>query len=213
MAVIPDGNRRFSVKYKMPMLKAYGVGYEKILDFTDFCIENKVKKMIIWSLSAENFKRKSIEKLLKFEEQKIKDIVTDERIHKNEIRVEVLSTEMNKLPKSMKETIKMVYDATNDYTKYCLKLLLGYSAQNEIIQMMAKPLPKKIKDVVNYLLITDKPDLVIRTGLESRTSGFLPLQTAYSEWYHVNCLWPEIQRENFEEAFDWYHQQKRNFGN
>ena len=57
-----------------------------------------------------------------------------------------------------------------------------------------------------------KPDLVIRTSGEQRTSGFLPFQTGYSELYFCEHCWPEFNKEDLAEAINDFDLRKRNFG-
>lgn len=212
VGLIPDGNRRYAKQHRMNYWEAYQLGYEKILDFIDFCSEKEIKNIIVYALSADNFRRNGIADLLKFEERKLRETMNDERVHRNKIRIEIISTEEDRMPKSMLETIKAVYDATRGYTKYCLKLLIGYSAQKELVKALAKGLPQGTKDIINNLMVKDAVDLVIRSGNVRRLSDFLPLQTRYSELYFIEKLWPEVTREDFDGALNFYYTQKRNFG-
>ena len=56
------------------------------------------------------------------------------------------------------------------------------------------------------------PDLVIRTSGEQRLSNFLTWQTAYSEFYFADCLWPDFNEEEFEKALEVYRKRDRRFG-
>ncbi|BCS90979.1 MAG: tritrans,polycis-undecaprenyl-diphosphate synthase (GGDP specific) [Candidatus Micrarchaeota archaeon] len=55
-------------------------------------------------------------------------------------------------------------------------------------------------------------DLVFRTSGELRLSGFLPIQTAYSELYFCNKLWPEIEESDLKDAISAYNNRERRFG-
>lgn len=212
IGLIPDGNRRYAKQLGISYYEAYQIGYEKILDFMDYCSEKNIKNIIVYALSADNFLRSNIGELLKFEEEKLIEAMNDERIHKNKIKMEVVTTEEDKMPKSMVGTMKAVYDATKDYGKHCLKLLIGYSAQKEIVRSLAKGLPKGTKDMISGLMVKEEVDLVVRSGGVQRLSDFLPIQTRYSELYFFDKLWPAVTRSDFDDAVNFYYTQKRNFG-
>ena len=55
-------------------------------------------------------------------------------------------------------------------------------------------------------------DMVIRWGGMCRLSGFLPLQTVYSDFYIVKDLWPDFQEKHFTDALQWYQEQDITLG-
>lgn len=55
-------------------------------------------------------------------------------------------------------------------------------------------------------------DLVIRWGGRRRLSGFLPVQSVYSDIYVVEDYWPDFKREHVEEALKWYSVQDVTLG-
>ena len=56
------------------------------------------------------------------------------------------------------------------------------------------------------------PDLVIRTSGEKRISNYLLWQSAYSEFYSVDALWPDFGKENFRLALEEYGKRDRRYG-
>ena len=66
----------------------------------------------------------------------------------------------------------------------------------------------------NSLFTSDipDPDLLIRTGGDKRISNFLLWQLAYTELYFIETLWPEFQKQDFQNSVNFFHSQKRNFG-
>ena len=64
-------------------------------------------------------------------------------------------------------------------------------------------------------LVTDgipDPDLVIRTSGEQRLSNYLLWQSAYSEFYFTDVLWPDFRKESFLSAMKEYSQRDRRYG-
>jgi undecaprenyl diphosphate synthase len=60
--------------------------------------------------------------------------------------------------------------------------------------------------------LSSEPDLIIRTGGEKRISNFLPFQGAYSEWFFLDKMWPEFEKEDLIECLEEFGKRKRNFG-
>jgi undecaprenyl diphosphate synthase len=56
------------------------------------------------------------------------------------------------------------------------------------------------------------PDLIVRPGGEQRTSNFLLWQSAYSEYYFTDVLWPDFTPDTIEEALKAYSRRERRFG-
>ena len=76
---------------------------------------------------------------------------------------------------------------------------------------------KKIKQISfehiqKASLLKINPDLIIRTAGEKRLSGFLPINSMYSEFYFSKKLWPEFKEDNFVKALKTYSKRKRKFG-
>jgi undecaprenyl diphosphate synthase len=68
--------------------------------------------------------------------------------------------------------------------------------------------------LAEYMSLSDvpDPDLFIRTGGEQRISNFLIWQTAYSELYFTDALWPDFSDDEFDAAIDWFKGRQRRFG-
>ncbi len=56
------------------------------------------------------------------------------------------------------------------------------------------------------------PDLIIRTSGEHRLSNFLLWNSAYSEFYVTETLWPDFDSRSWYDALTWYQQRNRRFG-
>ena len=156
VAVIPDGNRRWARKqgFKPWIGHQEGVNYfEKVLDKA---IELKIPYLTFWGGSYDNLtKRPKIELnfLFKVYTAQFKRIITDERIRKNQVKVDVLGRWREILPKETQQAIGEAMKATKDYNKYFLTFLLAYNGTDEMmhcVQKIAKlsktPRPVKISD-------------------------------------------------------------------
>ena len=70
------------------------------------------------------------------------------------------------------------------------------------------------KDIMESLESRDisRIDLVIRWGGRRRLSGFLPIQTVYSDFYVIDDMWPDFKTAHFYDALNWYDKQDITLG-
>lgn len=215
VGLIPDGQRRYCRKmnyrkengdynYK----KAYNEGYKTIKnDFLEACLDYEVKNSIIYGFSADNFKRKIAKEILKFEEEKIRRLLNDEEIYNNKMNVEIITSMEEELPSSLIEVANKVYKNTKQFTKRNIKILIGYSMNKQISKVLMKnPKVKSVAEKVGNILglgkDIDEIHLIIRSGSVRRLSGFP--HTDYSTVKFVDKLFPEMNREDFSQIFEWY---------
>ena len=219
VAVIPDGNRRWAKKEGIAFQKAYIKGVDKVRDLLLWANDYNIKTVTAWGFSTENFRRSGIFKNILFGvfEKKFREIAEDEDIHRDEVRVNVVG-DRSFFPKGLLESITLAEDATKDYKKRSLNIALGYGGRQEILEVCNRAVslgkPLNDTDIRNALMSSNVPDidLLIRTSGEQRLSGFMPWQTAYSEFYFSNKLWPDFSRQDFAEAVNEFNSRQRRFG-
>lgn len=123
--------------------------------------------------------------------------------------------------------IEEVEEATKSYEGKHLIMAIDYSGRFDILQA-CKSLANKVKDgLIQVEDINEKamekelmtncslfpnPDLLIRTSGEQRISNFFLWQSAYTELYFPNILWPDFGEAEYLEALTWYQQRQRRFG-
>ncbi len=228
IAIILDGNRRWASGQSFGPLLGHHFGAVRVEDLLDWCLDLEVKSITLYAFSTENFQRppKEVEQIMQIAEEKLRKILTDERIHKNRVRVKVIGR-MGLLPKSLQELIREVEEATRDYDQHFLNVALAYGGRAEIVDATKKIAleiekgklkPDAIDEQVfeNHLytayLPQQEPDLIIRTSGEERLSGFLLWQSAFSELCFLDVYWPEFRRIDLLRAIRTYQQRKRRFG-
>jgi len=228
IAIILDGNRRWASGQSFSPLLGHHFGAVRVEDLLDWCLGLEVKSITLYAFSTENFQRppKEVEQIMQIAEEKLRKILTDERIHKNRVRVKVIGR-MGLLPKSLQELIREVEEATKDYDQHFLNVALAYGGRAEIVDAAKKIAleiergqlkPDAIDEQVfeNHLytahLPKQDPDLIIRTSGEERLSGFLLWQSAFSELCFLDVYWPEFRRIDLLRAIRTYQQRKRRFG-
>jgi len=214
IGLIPDGNRRYAEKHGIPRIEGFRKGAETLRKFLDFCSEKNVSIIIVYALSEGNLKRSrnELEELFTVYQEEFQKYLNPDS-HRKQVRFQFYSTQPDALPTSLKEVMTQLTEATKAYTKYCIKVLMAWSAQHEFLNACLKAVgrltPSKIESL---LMVKDKPDLIIRTGQYQRLSDFLSIQAQYSELYFIKKLFPECTEEDWEAALTWYQTQKRKFG-
>jgi len=224
IAIIMDGNRRFSKRLMLKPWKGHEWGAKKVEKLLDWCKELRIKELTLYTFSVQNFNRPKVEfdylmNLFRKEFERFKD---DERIHKNRIRINFLGR-LYMFPKNIQESMKALMDMTKDYGDYQINFAMAYGGRAEVIDATIK-IAKDVKegkldlDKINEetfsrnLYSDHEPDLIIRTGGEKRTSNFLIWQSYYSEWVFLEKMWPEFEKEDLIEAINDFFKRKRRYG-
>lgn len=221
IAVVPDGNRRWSKKNSKPEWYGHLKGAKKLEEFLDWVIEHPEINMVsIYALSTENLNRSENElaKLWDIYNREFKKLMKSKKIRDNDIRINIIG-ETNQWRPDVRHVAKGVMHATKNYTKSVLNILLAYGSQAEImsaVKQMAKAGVRKIpyvRDMLHsYLMVNVPVDLIIRTGGQYRLSNFLLYQCAYSEIYFSKTLWPDFTKAEFERILRWYERQEKKHG-
>ena len=228
IALILDGNRRWAEEHSLPAFFGHKEGADKIEDLLDWCLDLNVKSITLYSFSTENFLRSSNEVggIMKIIGEKLTKVLTDERIHKNKVHVQIIGRR-GLLPNSLQELSKKVEDATKEYDQHFLNIALAYGGRAEIVDA-AKKLAREVEkgsiqpDAIEermfekYLytahLPQQDPDIIIRTSGEERLSGFLLWQSAYSELFFLDIYWPDFRRIDLLRAVRTYQKRERRYG-
>ena len=221
IAIVPDGNRRWSRKRGRPEWYGHVKGAEKLEKVLDWCLEFPEVKMIsIYALSTENLNRreKELNKLWWVYKKKLEKILISKKIRKNQIRVNVIGN-TNVWRSDVRQAAKDVKKATRNYASIVWNIMIAYGSQSEILGALYKAVKTGVKAIpplrdsfVKNLMVNRPVDLIIRTGGQYRLSNFLLYQAAYAEIYFSPTLWPDFSKNELEKAIKWFWKQKRKFG-
>jgi len=220
VAIIMDGNGRWAKKRGLPRLAGHNAGGENIRPVVKIFADYGVKYLTLYMFSTENWNRPRIEVagLLSLLAKKIDQ--ETQAFHQENIRLVHLGR-LDRLSQKLREKVKAAVELTKNNTGLTLCLAFDYGGRDEIIQaarhIADAGIPGDNIDesvFAQYLYSTDipDPDLVIRTGGESRLSNFLLWQAAYSELYSTPVLWPDFGHKDVEEALSEYKRRQRRFG-
>ncbi len=220
IAIIMDGNGRWAKKRGLPRPAGHNAGGDNIRPVVKIFANYGVKYLTLYMFSTENWNRPRIEVagLLSLLARKIDQ--ETQAFHQDNIRLVHLGRQ-DRLSRKLREKVQAAVELTKNNTDLTLCLAFDYGGRDEIVQaarrIASAGIPGDNIDesvFARYLYLPDvpDPDLVIRTGGESRLSNFLLWQAAYSELYFTPVLWPDFGRKDVEEALSEYERRQRRFG-
>jgi len=220
VAVVPDGNGRWAEKRGLPRLAGHQAGVKKMRALIEYLNERQIKYVTLYGFSTENWGRpaEEVKGLFRILVERIDEDVP--KLHRRGIRVRHLGR-LGELPEWLQSSIRHAEELTKDNTGLTLSLAFNYGGHVEIVDAVRRIVaegipPEKIDEKLlsNYLYTAGIPDvdLLIRTGDEWRLSNFLLWQTAYSEYYFTDVLWPDFTKEDIDKALIAYSQRERRFG-
>jgi len=220
IAIIMDGNGRWAQQRGLPRLEGHHAGVDNLRSVIDCLREYQIKYVTIYSFSTENWKRPKDEVnglLIILEEIIAKEVA---ELHKKGIRLRHLGR-LDSLPPYLQQAVNSAIELTGNNTTMTLSFAFNYGGRSEILdavrQLIAEGIPPQEIDeeLFNRHLYTaglPDVDLLIRTGGEFRISNFLMWQSAYSELYFTEALWPDFDKKEIEKALLTYSQRQRRFG-
>ncbi len=213
IAFIMDGNGRWANKRGLPREFGHKRGVEVFQEITEYCHEIGVQCVTVYAFSTENWKRpqREIDAIMK---------LLDEYLDKSstkDVRVCFIG-DTSRLDPHLIKKIDSVEQRTKN-GKSTLNVAVNYGSRAEIVnacnKLIALGKEKITEDDLNSALYTGDcpdPDLIIRTGGDLRISNFLLWQSAYSELYFTDTLWPDMTPDDVDSAIDDFYSRKRRFG-
>ncbi len=218
IAIVMDGNGRWAKQRGLPRTNGHTEGLKTVKKIVKAVSDLGIPFVTLYTFSTENWKR--TEKEVGFLMSLITKHLRAELNFYAENNLRVLHIgDMQKLPKEVQYEINLVKEKTAGYTGTAVVLAINYGGQDEIIRAI-KNIPQdqlQSLDGTNfekYLDTREIPpvDLFIRTGGEKRLSNFLLWQSAYSELYFCDKLWPDWTVDDLKTAIEEYRQRERRFG-
>lgn len=221
VAIIMDGNRRWAKNKGLDSVKGHEqAAKEAIEPLIEKCVELGIPFVTFWAFSTENWKRDEDELKGLFDVFRYALGSMAIRFIKRGAKLRILG-DVNKFPKDIaQKTLEMMTQSSQNH-KITVTFALNYGGRDEIIRAVKKIISDKIspdkitEELFSTYLDTSgipDPDLIIRTGGDKRTSGYLPWQSVYSELYFTPVLFPDFTPQEFEKALDDFSIRDRRFG-
>lgn len=224
VAIIMDGNGRWARKRDLPRTAGHEAGLQKVRAITEECGRLGIPYLTLFAFSTENWKRpaQEVSYLMNLFYQSLQQVT--EELHSQEVRIRFLGL-IDGLPAKLRTLIKEVERQTAVNRRLTLNLAINYGGRSEIVEAVRQLVkeaqqqslkPEEITEerLAGYLFTAGQPDpdLLIRTSGEQRISNFLLWQTAYTEFYFTDTLWPDFGPAEFREALLAYKKRSRRFG-
>ncbi|HZY27006.1 MAG TPA: isoprenyl transferase [Jiangellaceae bacterium] len=225
VAVMLDGNRRWARAFGAPTASGHQAGAEKAHEFLAWCNEVGVRVVTLFLLSTDNLNRPDDElvPLLGIIENLVREIADVGRW-----RVLPVGA-LDLLPDHTAGVLKEAADRTRELDGMHVNVAVGYGGRREIADAVRSLLHEhasrgtSIEELAEVLTVEHiaehlytkgqpDPDLVIRASGERRLSGFLLWQSAHSEFYFCEALWPDFRRVDFLRALRAYGERERRYG-
>ena len=220
VAIIMDGNGRWAAKRYMPRLAGHRAGTNNISKVVEALAIRGIKYLTIYAFSTENWNRSDSEVtgLMSI----LEDVIETQTniLHDKGVKIKHIGR-IDRISESLSRSIKKAEDITRNNEALILNVAFDYGGRAEIVDAIRK----LISDGINYEQIDEEqvskylytngipdPDLIIRTAGELRLSNFLLWQSAYSEYYCTQTLWPDFDEDDIDEALEAYSSRQRRFG-
>ena len=217
VAIVMDGNGRWAKKRFMPRLAGHREGLEALKRCVRACAQRGVKILTVFAFSSENWNRPAdevsglMDLLFKAVTKEVPEL------HVQGIQLHFVG-ERSALSASMRHALSEAEHTTRDNQQLILNVCVNYGGRWDMVQAAAK-LARQGQEITEESLqqalalshVPD-PDLLIRTGGEQRISNFLLWQTAYSELYFCDTLWPEFDEQSLDAALLDFQRRERRFG-
>jgi short-chain Z-isoprenyl diphosphate synthase len=229
LGLILDGNRRYAREMGLEdVADGHREGARRLDDVLQWCADLGIRIVTIWVLSPENANRSKDEvgALYDIIKEKMEDLGRNPVIAKNRFGIRAFG-KLDGLPVELQEAISRCESSTKKFDRHMLNIAIGYGGREEIVEATRKALTEKkassVQELIDGLTVEDiannlytcgipDPDLIIRTSGEIRLSGFLLWQSAYSEFYFCDALWPLFRKIDFLRAIRSYQHRNRRFG-
>ncbi|MDR2419518.1 MAG: di-trans,poly-cis-decaprenylcistransferase [Treponema sp.] len=227
IAIIMDGNGRWAASRNRPRTQGHLEGLTTAKKIVKAVSDRGVQYLTLYVFSTENWKRSASEVgfIMGLVKQHLKRELDFYR--ENHIRTRHIGDSAG-LPPDVAQDLRDVCEETKHFDGLQVILALNYGGRGEItraVQRLAQTIAARPDAAQTNAAITEQsirdhldnpdvpdPDLVIRTGGDLRSSNFLVWQSAYSEFYFSDKLWPDWTEADLDLAIAAYQQRDRRFG-
>jgi undecaprenyl diphosphate synthase len=224
VAIIMDGNGRWAQRRGLTRLEGHKRGKDSVRAVVETSRRLGIEYLSLFAFSTENWgrPRREVDALMRLLRRYLHTELN--RMMKNEVRLLAIG-DLRRLPPVVQHELQKTINATRDNQRLTVLFAVSYGGQQDILQatrVLAQAVregrlqPEDINEQIfrshlNTAGIPD-PDLLIRTGGEMRLSNFFLWQSAYTEIYVTDTLWPDFREPEYLTALAHYQQRERRFG-
>lgn len=222
IAIIMDGNRRWAKKMGLPAAVGHASGARQVRSIVQACADRGVRYLTLFAFSTENWQRpqEEVSSLMALLALYLKKEVND--MNAKGVRLKVVGNTSG-FDTKIQELIRNAQDKTAHNKAITLTVAANYGGRWDIVQAVKAwqaAHPGQSVDAMDEAALSahldtayaPDPDLLIRTGGESRISNFMLWQLAYAELFFTDALWPNFTVDLLDQAIAWYGARDRRFG-
>ena len=191
---IPDGNRRWAVSRGMSKEQGYRFGIEPGLALFEMCRSLGIPEVSVYCFTQDNTKRPSPQI------QAFRSACVDFALEISRRGAALLVMGDDRSP-LFPEELRPFRERKGVGIK--VNLLVNYDWEWDL---------SGLKDGEIRSKEISRLDLVVRWGGGRRLSGFLPVQSVYTDFYIVDEYWPDFRPEHFGQALSWFKEQDQSLG-
>lgn len=222
IAIILDGNGRWAQKRGLPRTAGHAAGAETFRKIATYCKEIGLEYLTVYAFSTENWKRpqQEVDTIMSLLEKYLYEAI--DQMEKDRVKMAFFGDTTVLSPK-LQELIARTRDISKHYEGCQVNICLNYGGRDEILRGIrqyaeeykngtAEELTEESFNRYLFSAGIPDPDLLIRPGGELRLSNFLMWQSAYSELYFTDTLWPDFTPEDINRAIAVYQHRDRRYG-
>lgn len=232
LAIICDGNRRSAQEKGLFSQYGHELGMGAIKGIMRACREWGIHTVTFWVWSTENWRREreQVDFIMSLAVNNLTDKSVVEELITHKVKFVHLGRK-DRLPRKVRDKIEQLEHQTEGFDQYHLNVAMDYGGVDEVAlatismfediqrgKLLLSEISTNPELILRYLYTTDQPppDLVVRTGMKngelSRTSGFLPLQSAYACWTFIPENFPDLKPESLLNSIIEFLDYERRFG-
>ena len=224
IAIIMDGNGRWARKRGLPRTAGHAAGAETFRTIATYCKEIGLEYLTVYAFSTENWKRPAEEvgAIMGLLKKYLLEAIG--QMERDRVKMEFFG-DLSPLPQELRDLCQRTREISTYYEGCQVNICLNYGGRDELLRaarayaqecLEGKADPNHLSEAQfsGYLFSrgVPDPDLIIRPSGELRLSNFLPWQSAYSEFYFTDVLWPDFSKEELHRAIAAYQSRSRRFG-
>jgi len=224
IAIIMDGNGRWAKQHALGRIMGHQKGVEAVRKTVRLCREIGIQYLTLYAFSVENWLRpdQEVAALMQILRQYLRSELAE--MMENDIRLHAIG-DIDGLQAPVRKLLAETMARTAGNRGMVLNLALSYGGQDEIIRavrriaedvregtLAAEDITRESFAAYLYTAGIPDPDLLIRTSGEFRISNFLLWQSAYTEFFFTEVLWPDFDKRDLFAAIADYQRRERRYG-
>ena len=220
IAIIMDGNGRWAKKRGLPRTAGHAAGAETFRRIATYCKDIGVEFLTVYAFSTENWSRPAdeVQTIMELLEKYLVEAIG--KMERDRVKMKFFG-DTSVLSDKLRELIRRTEEISARFEGVQVNICVNYGGRDEIISAAqrwhdgAAPDEKLTSEKLESYLYSagiPDPDLLIRPGGEVRISNFLLWQTAYSEMYLTDVLWPDFTPRELDRAIEAYYKRERRYG-